>query len=106
VKFGVRGERPRLLRTKDRSMIKRPESSELGDLSYMLTLLFEEEKTMVSLSSLMAFVPIGLGLVILGVAVGTAIVDSWWSQRPRQPAGEAAVESCTGVELCTRSKAA
>jgi hypothetical protein len=61
---------------------------------------------MVSLSSLMVFIPMGLGLVILSVAVGTAIVDSWWSQRPWRPTGEAAVEPCTRVELCTRSKAA
>jgi hypothetical protein len=57
---------------------------------------------MASLSSLVAFIPMGLGLVILGVAVVTAIVDSWWSQRPQQPVAEAAVEPCT----CTQSKAA
>jgi hypothetical protein len=50
---------------------------------------------MVSLSSLMAFLPLGLGLVILGVAVVTAIVDSWWSRRPRQASPEPAVEPCT-----------
>jgi hypothetical protein len=46
------------------------------------------------LSSLVAFIPMGVGLLLLGVAVVTAVVDSWQSQRSRQSAAEAAVEPC------------
>lgn len=55
---------------------------------------------MLSLSSLVVFIPMGVGLVILSAAIVTAIVDSWWSQRPRQPTIE------TDVEPCIRPKAA
>jgi hypothetical protein len=50
---------------------------------------------MLSLSSLVSFMPMGLALVILGVAVVTAVIDSRGRRRPRQPTGEAVVESCS-----------
>jgi len=50
---------------------------------------------MSSLSSLIVFIPMGVGLLILSAAVVAAVVDSWWSQRSRQPTAEAAVEPCT-----------
>jgi hypothetical protein len=55
---------------------------------------------MSSLSSLVVFIPLGVGLLILSVAVVTAIVDSWRSPGLRQPPTE------TAVEPCPQSKAA
>lgn len=50
---------------------------------------------MSSLSSLVVFIPMGVGLLVLSVAVVAAIVDSRRSQRSQQPRTEAAVEPCT-----------
>jgi len=55
---------------------------------------------MSSLSSLVAYIPMGLALVILGAAVVTAVVDSRRTQRPQPAAGE------TTAEPCCQSKAA
>jgi hypothetical protein len=49
---------------------------------------------MSSLSSLVVFIPMGVGLLILSAAVVTAVIDSWWNQRSQQSTAEVAVEPC------------